>query len=192
MGQTNGIGLLLSEDSFNPFNNPDQLTPCEVCVLSLPPGERYKPENILLYMLIPPHYNAKLQSKLFAYAVQRELRVLHITGINNVPVRVVGISLDLRGREKFLAQRACNSYYGCSVCCHRYLRGLGTKLVFTGARRWLPPNHPLRGEQFGRYEFVSAEQRPPARLRTTESVLEACAIVQEEHLRDFMGNCVPK
>ena len=187
MGDDNGIGLLISVDSFNPFDNAKQLMPCELCVMSLPPSERYKPENMLLYMLIPPHFKANLQSKFFDYVVRRELRPLHLVGVNNLPVRIVGISLDLRGREKFLSQLNCISYYGCSVCRHRFLPGLATKVTFTGARRLLPQGHPLRGKQFGAYDFIAVEQRNPPRFRTTESVLEACAIVREEPIRDFMG-----
>ena len=187
MRDSGGIGLLISEDSFNPFNNAKQLMPCELCVGSLPPTERYQPENMLLYMLVPPRFKAHAQAKFFNYVVKRELRDLHYTGINNKPVRVAGISMDLRGREKFLSQLSCLSFYGCSVCSHRFDPGLATKVSFTGARRWLPRGHPLRNEQFGVYDFVSEERRTSPNLRTTESVIEACAIVQEEDLRDFMG-----
>ena len=66
-------------------------------------------------------------------------------------------------------------------------KGLHKKLVFDGARRWLPFGHPLRREQHGDYDFVSQELRAQPPLRTTESVREACALVEEAQLPHYKG-----
>ena len=182
---TDRCGLLFCMDGYDGLG--DTHVPCEFCNMSLPPWERYKSENMLLYMLMPKKFSPDLQSKFFDYVVAEELRFIHSSGIRDKVVRVIGISMDLRGREKFLQQQSCNSYYGCSVCHHRFERGLHKKCAFTGARLWLPLTHPLRNEQCGVFDFISDERRGSPTFRTTESVREAVALCQEENLRHYKG-----
>ena len=62
--------LLFCLDGFQPHKRQGQpLVPGEFCMLSLPPWERYKPENMLLYVLMPNKFPAKVQIKFFNYMV---------------------------------------------------------------------------------------------------------------------------
>ena len=150
-------GLLFCMDGYDGIG--DSMIPAEWCALNLPPWERYKAKNMLLYMLIPKRFSAKHQSKFFDYVIEQELRPLYYTPIGGKVVRVIGISMDLRGREKFLRQRSCTSYFGCSVCQHKFAPGLNKKLTFTGARLWLPFGHALRNSRAGEYDFPDEERR---------------------------------
>ena len=132
-----------------------------------------------------PSSHSGLQSKFFDYVVENELSLLHLNGVGGKVVRVLGISMDLCGREKFLRQQSCSSYFGCSVCEHRFEVGLQRKVTYTGARLWLPFCHPLRNEQSGEFDFTKLRASPE--LRTTVSVREACALVREESLVHFKG-----
>ena len=95
--------------------------------------------------------------------------------------------MDLKGREKFLQQVACNGYHSCAVCTTRFRKGLRTKPIYVGARRWLPDASPLRNSFHDGFDFISEERRGPPSLRITTSVFEATAIVEEEGLHDFLG-----
>ena len=169
------------------------LLPAEFCILSLPPNERYKAENMLLFMLLPHDLPTAQQAKFFRYVVREELADLHTTGVAGHLFRVLGISLDLKGRAPFLQQQAHNSYYGCSICTGRYEKALegGKKVIFCGARQWLPRLSPLRKSYYAGFDFVREENRPPPPLRTTDSVFEAVALKQAENLRHYMGVCLP-
>ena len=183
------IKLLFCHDGVYPFDNErSQLIPAEFINLSLPPQFRYKAENILLYLLMSENLKAANQRKYFKYVIDNELGSLHLRGIAGVPsVRILGISMDLKGREKFFQQVACNGYHSCSVCTTPYLQGLRTKPIFTGARMWLPDTSPLRNCFHDGFDFISEERRGAPSLRTTASVFEASAIAEEEGFRDFLG-----
>ena len=112
------IQLLFCFDGFYPFDNEQtELVATEFCVLSLSPIHRYKTENMLMYMLLQEKLKASQQVKFFRYVVDNELREeLHLHGIVGYSsVRIFGISMDLKGREKFLRQTTCGSYFRCAV-----------------------------------------------------------------------------
>ena len=184
-----GIGLLFCMDGIPPFKRHKGFTlcPAEFCVLSLPPHLRYKAENMLLYLLVPQAMTVAQQTAIFDYVVDQELTDLHTNGVEGTVVRVLGISLDLRGREKFLRQRACTSFYGCSVCTVCFPSGLRTKLTFTGARSWLPAGSPLRNSCCGDFDFIDEHHDVSPALRTTDSVRDACVMVEEEGLLHYKG-----
>lgn len=145
---------------------------------------------MLLYLLMPDKLKAARQGKYFNYVVDNELRDLHVHGIAGYSsVRILGISMDLKGREKFLSQTTCGSYFGCAVCLTRFRKGLRTKPTFVGARLWLPRDSPLRNEYHNGFDFICEEHGTPPALRTTASVFVACSIAAEEGLRDFLGQC---
>ena len=163
------------------------LVPAEFCMLSFPPHQRYKAENMLLYLLLKNSLSAKQQRKYFTYVVKDELADLHTNGINGMIIRVFGALLDLRAKEKFLNQRYCTGYYGCHVCTEEFFPGFRTKVCFCAARRWLPRTSRLRNEFQDGFDFICAERRGPPPLRTTKSVYDACALVSEEGLNHYMG-----
>lgn len=190
MRDDSGCGLFFCTDGIDPFADGSTIDIGEFINLSLPPQERYKTENMLLYMFVPSKFTAATQKKFFDFVVAKELAPLHHSGIGDMAVRVVGFSLDLKGRDKFLDQKACNGYFGCSVCHTQFCPGISKKVTFTGARLWLPMGHPLRAAQHDTYEFISHERRAPPPLRTTATVREAVALVQEANLDHFMGTCI--
>ena len=133
------------------------------------------------------------QLKFLKFVVDYELRHLHTHGIGGISVRVCGISMDLRGREKFFNQRGCNSSTGCSVCTMRFFNRVAKKVHFCGSRRWLPTSSPLRGAFHNGFDFVDEERRRPPSLRTTASVFDACALIEEvgADLNDYIGQRGP-
>ena len=185
-----GCGLLMCVDGICPFDDGSSVLIGEWCNYSLPPQERYKSKNMLLSMYIPEKFSSSHQKKFFDYIIDQELRPLHHTGIDGMAIRVFGFCLDLKGRDKFLQQKGCNSYFGCSVCHNQSAPGIFKKVTHTGARLWLPSDHPLRNVRHGDYQFVSSERRPPPPLRTTSTVREAIALVNEGNLVHFMGECI--
>ena len=115
--------LLYCVDGIEPHKKEgNSLIPGEFCVVSLAPHERYKAKNILLYLLFSNKMPASHHAKFYHYVIENELRDLHLNGVNNHLVRVIGASLDLKGREKFMQQQTCTSYFGCNVCTGQFLR----------------------------------------------------------------------
>ena len=95
--------------------------PAEFINLSLPPYLRYKTKNMLLWLLVPSQLSATAQLKYFKHVAISDINPLKTQGLQDgngrrVCVSVFGLSLDLKGREKFLNQTSVQSYNGCSTC----------------------------------------------------------------------------
>ena len=77
-------------------------------------------------------------------------------------VFVFGSTMDLKGRMAFMNMQTELSYYGCSVCTHRFEEGLRKKCHFTGARRFLPAFNSLRNTRTHcNHQFACEERRGP-------------------------------
>ena len=105
MKNDSGCGLFFCTDGIDPFANNSTIDIAEFINFSLPPQERYKTENMLLYMFIPSNFSAVMQKKFFDFVVQQELAPLHHTGIDGMAVRVVGFSLDLKRSRQISAPK---------------------------------------------------------------------------------------
>ena len=105
----NRIVVLYCTDGIPAFKSKGvSLMPGMYIILSLPPHLRYKPQYMLLSVLIPSSLKAASQKKFYDYIVANELNPLAVVGIrprhrhSYTKVKVFGISLDLPGRDKFL------------------------------------------------------------------------------------------
>ena len=82
--------------------------PAEIMNLSLPPWLRYDPNNMLCWMLIPSDMSSESQLKYFNHVVRHDLNPLALEGVpgpdGNVKAKLYGVTLDLKGKEKFLNQ----------------------------------------------------------------------------------------
>ena len=160
---TPSIKLLFCYDGI-PANNyvgSESLVPGEFIVLSLPPWQRYKENNILISVLFQDGLSAKAQKKFFDKIIEVDFKPLFTEGVqdkwgDNIRVEIFGHTLDLKGREKFLNQVSVQSYVGCSHCRAVFPKGNGGP-CFGIARKYLPDNHPLRAERFGLCQYAAAE-----------------------------------
>ena len=106
----------------------------EFAIGSLAPEDRYKPENMLIHMMFESRLPNTKRSKYYDFAC-RELNSLYNLGVPGTRIQsvfVFGATLDLEGRYKFMGTQKFNSYYGCTVCYHRYEQGINKKVTFTG------------------------------------------------------------
>ena len=46
---------------------------------------------------------------------------------------------------------------------------------------------PLRGLWHAGFDFIAVETLGPPELRTTKSVFEACALIEAENLKGYLG-----
>lgn len=168
------------------------LMPAEFINLSLPPYLRYKTKNMLLWLLVPSQLSATAQLKYFKHVAISDINPLKTQGLQDgngrrVCVSVFGLSLDLKGREKFLNQTSVQSYNGCSTCRIKFEAGTHRRLVHAVARRWLPPTHPLRGTRHDGHEFAQTEGKDPAMAKDTDFVLSCAAFAKDKQIGHFLG-----
>ena len=86
-------------------------------------------------MMHPSELKSSRLNKYYDFAVQDELRELYYNGLQGTRIRsvfVFGITLDLEGRYKFFRMQNYNAFYACTICNHRFAKGLGCRVVFTG------------------------------------------------------------
>ena len=69
---------------------------------SLPPTERYKPENMLLLLVIPTCIKDPGVKKYYDFIANYELNDLFTTGINGVKVKIFSTSMDTPGRSELM------------------------------------------------------------------------------------------
>ena len=127
------MGFLICFDAFPAFHTKRKgaisLCPGELINLSLPPQERYDPDNILIWMIFPNDMKAQDQLKYFKYVVTRELNPLFSRGVDGpdgpVAIKLFGAALDLKGKEKFYNTLSVQSYCGCSHCEVHFDQGPG-------------------------------------------------------------------
>ena len=114
--------------------------PAEFLNLSLPPWARYDVRNMFLSMLIPSSLTTKAQRKYFEHVCRVDFNPAATKGVMGPagPCKLVifGISLDLKGREKFQDQKSIQSYNGCSTCRVVYDSGPHKGLTFSVSRRF--------------------------------------------------------
>ena len=129
------LGLVYCSDGVKAFQRGDtSLVIDEFLIGSLPPRERYSPENMMVFLMYESGMPQKRRIKYYDYSI-KELNLLHQRGVPDTCIEsvfVLGATLDLEGRYKFMGCQKFNAYYGCTVCYHRYARGLSNKVVFTG------------------------------------------------------------
>ena len=70
--------------------------------LSVSPAERGKPENILLWLVIPASIKNPGAKKYFDFASSYELKELYDVGVDGVKVKIFGTSMDTPGRSELL------------------------------------------------------------------------------------------
>ena len=106
------MGFLLCVDAVPAFNKMKKggisLKPAELINLSTSPSVRYDPDNMMCWMLIPDNMSTANQMKYFEYVIKHELNPLYRHGVpgpdGDVKVKVFGVSLDLKEKEKFYNQ----------------------------------------------------------------------------------------
>ena len=173
-------GLLYCVDGIPAFKPGGlSLKPSEFMILSLPPWERCKPENMLLHMLLPSKLKAVALKKYYDWSAKYELTDLHVHGISGIKVKHFGTSLDTPGRQEILRMESSQAYQGCPYCFHAWDRGPVKKPVFCGARSFLPEDSHRRERMFAEdgmvYMYKDVERRPVPANRTTSSAADCCA-----------------
>ena len=173
------------------FRNGVSLMPGEFMNMSLPPWTRADPKNMFLSMLIPSTLSATAQRKYFEHICLVDFNPAATRGVMGphgpCKVIIVGISLDLKGREKFQDQKSVQSFNGCSTCCVVYESGAHRGLVFSVARRFLPHDHKLRRERAGPFEYTAREDRPPPGAKSTSYVIGCAMYAMAHELEHFLG-----
>ena len=104
------MGFLLCIDGVPAFHEKHKgaptLCPAELINLSQGPHERYDPDNMMSWMLIPNEYSAETQEKFFKYVIETEMNPLMTEGVEGpdgpVTIKVLGASLDLKGKSLLL------------------------------------------------------------------------------------------
>lgn len=71
---------------------------------SLPPTERFKPENMLLIIVIPTSIKDPNVKKYYDWAAKYELDELYEVGIDGVKVKVFNTSMDTPGRSELMGK----------------------------------------------------------------------------------------
>jgi len=175
------MGLLVCFDGFPAFHQNRKgaisFCPGELINLSLPPQSRYDPDNIIKWMVIPNEMVSSSQLKYFQYVTRTELNPLFTHGVSGpdgpVLIKLFGATLDLKGKEKFYQQMSVTSYCGCSTCTVHYDQGPDGP-IHAVARRYLPPDHPLRSRScvfHGQcYEYHGAESRSAPPIKTSQTL----------------------
>ena len=165
------------------------MKPWQVCILSLPPWLRYRPEFILCLGVIPNQLKLKQAKKYYDFASEYEMNQLHIYGVNGVRVILYGTSLDTPGRRELLSMQAVTSYNPCPICIHTWQPGFSS-VCYGGYRRFLPADHPWRAKTFrvGNhvYEFRDVESRTPPIKRN--DTLVNLALLRVTPRRPFLGH----
>ena len=165
------------------------MKPWQVCILSLPPWLRYRPEFILCLGVIPNQLKLKQAKKYYDFASEYEMNQLHIYGVNGVRVILYGTSLDTPGRRELLSMQAVTSYNPCPICMHTWQPGFSS-VCYGGYRRFLPADHPWRAKTFrvGNhvYEFRDVESRTPPIKRN--DTLVNLALLRVTPRRPFLGH----
>lgn len=121
------------------------------CNLSLPPTERFKSQNMLLFLVIPSSIKDPGVKKYYDFIAKYELNDLFTTGIDGVRVKIFSTSMDTPGRSELMGMESCLAYQGCPVCLHTWSAGslLGqTKCIYDGYRRFLDVNSRARRPRF--------------------------------------------
>lgn len=192
------LGFLFCIDGFPAFNikrkGAISLCPGEFINLSLPPHLRYDPDNIMIWILIPNEMSARSQLKYFNYVTRTELNPLQRDGVNGpdgpVQIKLFGAALDLKGKEKFYHQMSVQSYCGCSHCQVHYDQGPDGP-IYALARRYLPPDHPLRSRRClfkgQHYEFHNAEVRNAPAIKTTQTLFKYVALAEQHNVEHYLG-----
>ena len=211
------IGLQGCSDGFQAFNYGSlSLTPVECSIFSLPPALRFKPEFMLLLMLLPTNVKGFATKKYFDFAADYELNILFYrgncsqfllihntyavcfrntyTGVSGIKVKLFSISEDTIGRHSLLGlQSTMGLESACPVCFHKWTPGLtGTQCCFGGYRTLLPLGS--RGRQArvqdggNTYEYADVEERPTPQLRTTRLARECLAVVETIGVKACKGH----
>ena len=112
------MGFLLCVDAVPAFHQnrkgSPSLKPAELINLSFPPSIRYAADNMMCWMLIPDTMSTLSQTKYFKYAIKTDLHPLYRHGVpgpdGDVKIKVFGVSLDLKEKEKFYNQALQKRY----------------------------------------------------------------------------------
>ena len=174
------------------------MVPAEFINLSLPPHMRYDPDNMIPWMLFPNDMDASSQLKYFKYVIKHELNPLCTDGVEGpdgkVVIKVFGAAMDLKGKEKFYNQTSVQSYCGCSTCKVHYEQGPGGP-IYALARRYLPPDHPLRLAQCtfkgNTYEFKNNEVLDAPGIKTTQTLFNFAAMARRLGVEHYLGQKGP-
>ena len=193
------MGFLVCFDGFPAFHQKRRgaisLCPGELINLSLPPHERYDPDNIIIWMIFPNDMKAADQLKYFKHVITRELNPLFSRGVDGpdgpVAVKLFGAALDLKGKEKFYNTMSVQSYCGCSTCDVHFDQGPGGP-VFAQARRYLPPGHPLRSQRCvfkgQEYEFPAIERRTAPTVKTSQHIFKYVTLANRLNVQHYLGH----
>ena len=207
MGEVRGnqitrMGLLLCLDGFPAFHSKHKgspsLMPAEFIILSLPKHLRYDPDNILMWMLIPHSMSAASQLKYFKHICDAELNPLQTRGVAGpdgpVSVKVLGASLDLKGKEKFYNQITVVGYCGCSTCCVHFDQG-PAGAIYGCARQFLPEGHPLRSKDCVfeglTLTYRNEETRTAPATKTTQTLFKFLAVARRLGVQHYLGQKGP-
>jgi hypothetical protein len=185
------IGVLYCIDGIPAFKPHGlSLKPAEFMLLSLPPWERGRPENMLLHMLMPAKLKRTAMKKYFDWSAQYELIDLARNGVDGVKILHFGNTLDTPGRSELLQMESSKAYQGCPYCFHSWDKGLVRKPDFNGARQFLSRGSPCRDRTFivdgQSYYFKDAETRPKPALRTTQTAADCCTLAT--YRKPFCGH----
>lgn len=148
------------------------ILPINLSILNYDPRVRYKKENFLLTLLMPPKMPTRSARK-FYEILEDEFTTLYNPGIAGGDLKGALIMLrnDQKGKEFDLGLRACISFDGpCSVCEIMGDPGKGDykKVSVNQYRRFLALDHPYRRDaRFGPEELRPA---PPYRTKARSAL----------------------
>ena len=92
------LGLQGCGDGFPAFAAGTlSLIPWIFANMSLPPGARFKPKYMLLFMLLQQSIEQEQQRKYFDFATSFELNELFTKGIDGIKIKVFATSMDTKG-----------------------------------------------------------------------------------------------
>ena len=193
------LALLLCVDGVPAFHQKHKGSPtlciAELKILSLGPHLRSDPDNMLSFAIIPNEMSANKQLKYFDYFCRKELNRLHVHGVpgpdGNVKCKLFGVSLDLKGKEKFWNTIIVGGYCGCSTCQVHFDQGPGGP-IYSTARLMLPAHHPLRNAncvfQGYNYVFRNQERRDHPANKTTQYVMALALMAKQRRVEHFLGD----
>ena len=196
------MGFVVCFDGFPAFHMKRKgaisLNPGELINISLPPHLRYDPDNIIIWMIIPNEMSSASQLKYFRHVIRAEMNPLSSDGVPGpdgpVAIKLFAGAFDLKGKEKFYNQMSVQSYCGCSTCTVHFDQGPGGP-IYALARRYLPPDHPLRSQgcvfKGNRFEFHNVERRSPPAVKTSQDIFNYNVLRKTRNVTHFLGQKGP-
>ena len=169
------IGIVLSTclDGFNPFKQQQinySMWPIELSVDNFPPAIRKTSAGIMIAGIIPG--NGEKEPKLEPYLelLVEELLTLEKCNMTDYTGKTVSVSLrllqfilDFPAMGKILhLPGSARSFRACPFCQIEGENCTCNKTLFLQNRRYLPPDHSLRGECNGHVNNANEFRLPPA------------------------------